>query len=338
MLTLTCLMASCGSSEPDAPTARGAVQFDNEALSRATLTTSGNLTDRPFAVYAGLQSLNNLSDEYNGVTICDGTVVSYDASAKEWTYDDPRYWFPQAQYSFVAIHPANSRYVKNPKFYKDNFSFTYSQPSDYSADDLLMAAHRRNYLDGPTYPVRFRFEHLLSNLDVAVTHKGDIPDTGPIRITGITFMDIPTIADYVVTPATLSDNAQMTSDYTYDDSSYFGWDIRSTSDFRITFKDSDQTAIIPNDNVAHSLFSGSNSLLVIPNPAEETEMEISYVVYGSDGNPGPTTTETAIIPTAWEPGRRYLLSVIIVNGIVKFSVDVKDWEETDPIATPVPRK
>lgn len=338
MLTLSCLMASCGSSEPTEPADRSAVRFDNEALSRTTLTTSDNLTDRPFAVYADMQRIDSPDDD-KFVTVCDGLEVRYDASEKEWTYDDTRYWFPQFQYSFIAMHPANASGVTNPKISNNQLKFKYRQPSDYKrADDILLAVHRRNYTGGPTYPVRFRFEHLLSNIDVSVTYTDPDSEAAAIQVQDITIYDIPTQAEYAVTPAQLSPNAQMTSDYAVNPESIDGWNITNYGTVKTKFVSTNKAATIPNDNTPHSLFSAGDALLLLPNPEEETEMEISYAVVDAKGNAGPIQTETAVIPNGWLPGRRYLLSMLIVKGIVQFTVDVTEWEYTDPIETIVPRK
>lgn len=334
LLTLSCLMSACSSSGVDEPEACGAVKFDSDALSRGSLTTSDNLRSYPFAVYGDMTRM----DDNEPITICDATEVRYDSSAGEWTYDDPRYWFPRFQYSFVAHHPADATCLYDPKYKDNQLKFTYRQPSDYTkAQDILIAAHRRNYNEGSTFPVRFRFEHILSNINIAVIYKDNVHGSTPLKFNEIILRDIPTAAEYAVAPASLSEAGIMTSDLVYHPESADGWITKQYGVVRIRL-DKTNTVTIPNDNASHRIFSDSNALLLIPNPDGGAEMDVSYTVYEDDGKISHDKSDTVIIPNGWQAGRSYLLTLTIANGKVQFSFDVTDWKDGDEYETTVPRK
>ncbi len=338
LLTLSCLLTACASSDSgEEPAAAGAMRFGVDAVSRAALTTSGNLSSHPFAVFGDMANVDDLSDD-KWISVLNATEVRYDASAKQWDYDDTRYWFPGYQYSFVAVHPAGASRIRDFNFSDNQLKFTYTQPSDYkTTEDILVAAHRRNFFDGNSSPVIFSFSHILSNINIRVTYINPVSDAKPLIVNSVDFIDVPLIATYAITPAPLSSTASMTGDFTFSPDSFEGWTITDRGNLSVRFPDTaDQIRGIPPDSKPHLLFSSSDALLLIPNPAAPTELTVSYTTYDATGS--HPVSETFSIPQGWRPGMNYTLSFEITNGKTLFSVDVSPWLPGDDIEATVPRK
>ncbi len=332
------LLSACQSGADEPEVTYNEMVFATEVSSRAYPVSNSNITSLPFAVFGDMTGTDDSADN-NPVKIYDDTEVKYDASVKQWLCEDTRYWFPHFQYSFVALHPAKAACLSDYDYsVSDNqLSFTYKQPDDYkTTSDLLIATHRRNYNEGVTFPVSFTFKHILSNINIAVTYINPAPGTLPLKITGITFKNIPTGARYAVSPASLSPDGIMTYNFAYEPGTLDGWTIHDTGDVEINSSE-EYIASIPNDDKRHEVFTENNPLFLLPNPKDDTVMEVKYTVLDDNGG-SKEYTDTTVIPKGWMPGRKYLLSLQIKNERTQFSIDVIDWIETKPITTTVPRK
>ncbi len=330
ILILTAALCVSCESEP-AKAGSEAMRFAVSDVTRASLTDGSNITKAPFAVFGDMQ----LHGSSLLTVIHNGTVVRYDG--REWTYSDTQYWFPQHEHSFVAIQPADSRWASDFEYLNNNLNFTYTQPSDYKlASDLLIAVHRRDYEEGATDHVGFNFAHILTNINVLLTYKGDnIVAPKNLRINGLTFKNIPVESTYSITPAPLTEGSKMTSDWVNDEGSLKGWTVNKRGNLQIEFSDEDPKIVEINSGKLR-LFSDSDALLLLPNPIDHdatSELEIKYTK-----STGEEETVSAVIPTGWNPGSTINLSLDIVNGMVQFSVSVEPWKKGSENNSTVPRK
>ncbi len=333
-------MAACESQRPEIHTPYGAMEFEVAELSRASVTTSQNITASPFAVYGDMTFNANQSR----TVIFNGSEVSFSGTANKWQYSDTQYWFPNHEHSFVAVHPypdaANAPCLSDIRYNSDSqlkFKYTYPTGNYKDAADVLAATHRRSYSgSGNVPPVRFSFAHILSNINIQVIYYNPSFDAVPLTVRGISFRNIPVEACYSVAPAKLSGNA-MTYDYVTDPESYEGWTITKRGDLDIKFPDTgDDSRLIPPDYAPHQLFSGSDALLLLPNPETPTEMTISYTNY--TGSERHDNTDTLSIPISWRPGYNYTLSFSVIHDKLLFSYEVEEWKFEEPTTTTVPRK
>ncbi len=337
LLILSALAASCETQEQEpvaAPTPGCAMEFDVEPLSRASLTTAKNLYAAPFAVYSDWSKTEDIF--HNGFF---GERVAYDASTGSWKHENTQYWWPDFEHSFVAVHPheaANT--IRELKYAENTLSMIVIMPSNYTdAVDILTATHRRNYIDGNSSPVVFKFDHILSNFNIRVSYTNPAEDAAPLFVNSISFEDVPTQATYRLTPAPLTGSSTMTSDYVLDPDSYDGWLNQRNGTVSLTFREArDSKRTIPADGKPHDLFSADDALLMIPNPDAPTDMIITYTTADSAGE--HQKSERLSIPQGWHAGMSYTLSLSITEGKIEFSISVAEWEETDPINTIVPRK
>lgn len=340
ILTLSWLITGCESQDPEITLPGNAMEFDIADLSRTTVTSTHNITEAPFIVFGEMTFMEN----GNRTVIFNGSPVTFDPSTDKWTYTGtPQYWFPQHDHSFVALYPANPTCISPLQYSDSHLQFTYTQPSEYNkATDMLIATHRRKYIEGNADAVHFSFGHILSNLSINVSYVApDVADPY-IKLTGLTFKNIPTSATYGITPEPLTGNSDMTSYCNFDEGSFYGWTIKDRDDLKIEFPENGQDAKkIPANNPPYPLFSTDDTLLLVPNPGTNTEMEVSYTLYEQFGSESHPETATVSIPKAWKPGLTYILSLTIdkTKNKVKFSVEVAEWQRTEPVIdTTVPRK
>ncbi len=335
-----CLMAtSCQSGADEPPTSRGnKVVFATEVASRTTLVSNSNITDHSFLVYGDMKRIDPQPGDPL-ITILNGAEVSYDPSARQWSYDDTRYWFPEFQHSFVALYPATTPCVSARQYSNSKLTFTYRYPIDNYKDatDVLVTAHRRNYDGQNGGDIVFRFGHILSNFNINSKYTNPVAGAQPLVINEITFYNIPVRGDYSITPSPITGGSSMTYDFDPAPDTYDGWSITERGILKIEFPASgDEARILPPDEKTYSLFSNSDGLLLIPNPDVSTEMMVKYTVY--DDGEWRLKTERFAVPQGWRSGYSYTLSLHIDNRKVLFNIDVAEWEYTKEIETEVPRK
>ncbi len=318
--------------------------FTTNVLSRTSCIDNTNLTQHPFAVYGDFYNLDDSDidiEDRDFIKPYNGTVVKYDASLNKWTYDDLRYWFSGYQYAFVAKMPDKTISVSAIKYNKGLFKFTYNQPSSYdTAEDVLIATHRRNFIGGHPDAVRLQFAHILSKINIGVKYIDPFVDENyPLYITGFVFEDIPTSANYAVEPAPLSGNSNMTDDAIYPDGEE-GWDINRTNDYTVKFPANALPSgdAITNDGKVHQVFTDDRALLLLPCPDEDINITINYTTYNYQTKQRDEKTATVTVPGGWKAGQTLNLTLTFVNNSVKLDYEVAPWEENTIIDTTVPRK
>ncbi len=328
-------LASCqsGNDEPALDQTDSRIDFTTEVSSRGEIFTGSNITNRPFLVFGEMRLINASADN-DYIKIFDGTKVEYNKSAGKWLYDGTGFWFPNFQHTFAAVYPEKNVCIRNKTFENNSLKLSYTQASNYaSAEDLLVATHRRNYTGGKAEIVKFEFAHILSNVNIQVSYRG--PSYGPssITVTHLTFNEFPTSATFTIKPAPLTGGSQMTSDWVYEEDTYMGWSLNNTGTLYIPFKNK---KAVQTNGEAVQLFSSSDPLIVLPNPdesADPIELELSYTT-----NTGEEKTAYATLPINWNPGSSLNLSLEIINDNIQFSYDIEDWEVGANTNTTVPRK
>ncbi len=333
-LILACLSAACNSPEPQEQPVSSPMTFGAGLGSRANVTGNDNITAAPFVVYSDMTSMSP-SSESSFITIHDATEVSY--SDGQWSYNNTKYWFPGFQYSFVAFHPAGTRYLTGFEYSKNRLEFRYTQPAQYqNAPDLLISAHRCNYAGGDADPVCFDFVHILTNVNILVTYEAPSSGPGSITINNLTFKNIPTESTYSIQPAPLTGDSEMTTDWVNDEDSHKGWSVNGRSNLGIDFSGLGKPRTIQANKEAARLFTDSDALLLLPNPYDPdspAELELNYTT-----NTGEGKNLSATIPRGWDPGTSLTLSLKITHGLVQFSVSIEEWKDGSTTDTTVPRK
>ncbi|MDE7475371.1 MAG: fimbrillin family protein, partial [Duncaniella sp.] len=172
---LAAMMVSCSSADSE-PQCAGSEElvFVTAEPSRAAVTTTANLTAKPFTVYGDVCLANG---EGSLTELMNGRQATF--TSGKWNYGTTLYWFPNHIHSFVALHPIEAinktRTVTDVNYDDGRLSFSYTHPSDYkNASDLLIATHRRRYdqeLGKTVEPVSFTFEHILSVLDIRIKYN-----------------------------------------------------------------------------------------------------------------------------------------------------------------------
>lgn len=333
MSAIVLLAASCNNIAPEPVASGNEVCFVAGVESRATVITKENIASEgsSFRVFGDIKS----DKEDSPLIQFNDCKVSYKDG--KWQYDGDRFWIPGYQHSFVAVHPANANCLSDIQYSNNQLKFTYTQPADYrKADDLLVAAHRRNYTGGKTSAVQFRFAHILSNINIQVSYTNPNADAVPLQVNSVVFKNIPFEATYGITPAKLSGSNTMTSDYLPEPDSFEGWTITGRDNLTIEFTEADDDVrYVPAGGEPHKLLSNSNALLLLPNPTAPTELVFSYTTFDTDGS--HYNTDRLTIPQGWRPGLNYILSLTVTNGKVEFSIEVAPWEQGKTTNTTVPR-
>ncbi len=335
-------IAACqsGVEEPATGTADNEITFNPEVATRSSLVSKENITSLPFSVFSGMNNMVPQTDSKFHI-IQNPEEVRYDPSSDKWVCKTPSFWFPGFQHSFVALYPADAPALSSTLYSESQLKFTYNYPTGNfnDATDLLVSTHRRNYNGGQTDPVRFRFSHILSKINVTVVYVSPPEASNGLAITDITFKNIPVRSDYAITPASINGDDNMTYDFEYPAGTLDGWAVAERGDLNISFDESGENSrIIPINLDPINIFSSDDSLLLLPNPDADTEMTITYKILDHNGSPEREVTSSVTIPKGWDPGLTYTLSLSITNRKILFSFDVADWIPTDPITTVVPRK
>lgn len=304
------LLSSCASTGDDVE--QGAeMTFVVSELSRASVTNDINFSGSEFAVYGDMKLKDNPS-----IKVFDGNIVTYRGS--KWEYNNPQYWFPQHEHSFIAMHPVEAKGMSEPEYSNSWLSYSYTLPTDFTeAKDLIVATHRRMADANPAAkatPVALNFFHIMSRINFVLTNEAaaDI-----VRVTEIKLENVNRTGSFAVTPAPLL-SGDRTDDYDsrWSDASYMG---TVTAPLRVD---------VP-ENEARPLFPDDNALLMIPQPDNKgVILHIKYTLIDA-GAKDEQLTLTAQTPIGgWEAGKIYTYSLYIreITKELYLTVSVKNWQ------------
>lgn len=302
------LLSSCQSDSPDNIASDSQIEFNPapENVTRGALTTTLQTNGSKFVIFADKKFTG--SNSHPLIKFYNGVKVEYQG---KWNSETPDYWYPDNEYSFVALYPyslISNPYVINRKYEDSAISFTYSiqrngievQKTDF--DDILIATHRRKigeHKDGlltayEKSPVNLKFQHIMAVLDITpavvdpLMYAGDDEsklDPDPnfndqiikneyIQFRKVEFYGFQTKADISVTPSQLNSATQ-----TYDN------DVTVDVDYKLPFAKmtiefTEQTAQhIVNNFPNCSIFEKDDAMIMLPHTlAEDSKIEMTYTV------------------------------------------------------------
>ena len=198
ILLLLPLLTACNSELDfggDTPgTKNAAIGFSNNMKITRAEATLTEIQTNGFSVWGG----------YDGNTVFDGRIVTYDDSNLEWGYDNTEYWTYNI-YDFHGVYPtpvANST--------DKNYTVTWNNTTkelkieNFNASnniDLLHAHTRVDNQNGQsTSPVTMNFSHILTNVNVELKkqkkqEEQEEQEEQEIKIVKAAIL-LPTVGDY----------------------------------------------------------------------------------------------------------------------------------------------
>lgn len=328
-----CLISSCVSDSPGErdETSGSELQFAAGELTRA-VTTNINTEGSKFSLF-GEKKFQGESASHSPIVIFNNTPVTY--SGEGWTYGEPEYWFPQHEYSFVAVHPVSVLSKSGVEYSNSSLSFSYTMPLSESEEvnipdlaDIIVSTHRRMYkesISSSAAPVRLNFFHVMSRINFQLTNEGA---ADMVRVKKIELEGVNKTGTFSITPASLLSGGIQTDDY----------DCSWTGLSNIGNVTANLDAEVPK-NEERSLFSDDKALFMIPQPDNNSVIiKISYTLCNAnkDDKEVTLTAETPI--GGWEPGKIYTYIVSVKKQNITFKVTVVDWKDGTENDLKVPRK
>ena len=316
-----CAMASCvsDSSDPMPSASQHKVVFDISSLTRSTVTTADNVKGNSFLVYGDMKYIPITDDSESASETIDvflnATEVRYDNTTSKWTYSDQKYWIPNAEHSFVAVHPYSAVNNITTKYLNNTLSFTYTLPDNFeSTPDMVVATHRRMYQDktnSPATSVKFKFFHILSRINIALKFDGS---SDAVTVTGIELEGIDRTGTFSITPAPISTGSDRTDDY-----DLLWSDLSNKGNLRIN--------IDATNKEGASLFPENNALFVIPQP--ENKNVILKIYCKIEGNEKEQTLTAPVAIGGWTEGKTYTYSLTLNTASpgINMSVSVENWQD-----------
>lgn len=333
-----CLISSCVSDSPEerGETQGAELQFAAGELTRA-VTTNINTEGSKFSLF-GEKKFQGEIASHSSIVIFNNTLVTY--SGDGWTYGEPEYWFPQHEYSFVAVHPVSvlSKSGADASQYSNSsLSFSYTMPLSESDEvnipdlaDIIVSTHRRMYkesISSSVAPVRLNFFHVMSRVNFQLANEGA---ADMVRVNKIELEGVNKTGTFSITPASLLSGSVQTDDY----------DCSWTGLSNIGNVTANLDAEVPK-NEEYSLFPDDKALFMIPQPDNNgVIMKISYTLCNANNNDKEVTLTAETPIGGWEPGKiyTYIVSVQKQSITFNFNVEVEDWKYGDEKDVTVPRK
>ena len=317
-------LASCSSTEESDAVVSCEVSFDVGSITRASLTTSSNITAKPFAVYGDMLHRDLIAKNSRRTIVFNGAQVSHNGTNWVYTNSDKQYWFPYHEHSFVAIHPASvlSQSDANTNYAKSQLSFTYTLPANPDdATDILMATHRRYYstLEEETSGiVSFRFAHMLSLINIELAFDDNVRSNDYyILMHNSELSGVKTKAEINIIPAERLSGKQ-TNGMVYDINTQNG----VSPDYTIQFA---EPVKVLNDKKYVTLLS---ALIMIPQDfADNTEAQISFSYSTKDDS----SIQHIVLPLKdlkWNSGKNHTYRLLFDRtGLHPESATISPWDE-----------
>lgn len=323
LLACVLCLTSCSSDpEPQAPNLVE-LKFDLQNISRASITNNDNFKLQSFRVFGDMKPVGSTSS--SSIVVFNGDEVKYNSSANSWEYSNTQYWFPKHEYSFVAVHPATVlSEAAAPQYSGSRLSFTYTLPSDNkNATDILIATHRRecgDYKKGTTEPVRFKFSHILSLLNIAAAlddsamGEDEFLQFSKLELTGLNNK-----ATLNVASAPLQTNGQT------DDSVVEVTNQGEESNLTIAFSPSVK---VTNHGEAVSFFNDDDALIMLPQTFAADSNAQLILTYTVNGTPAERQVTVPLKNIKWESGKSYAYKIKLTIDKLELKVEttITDWE------------
>ena len=331
------MMVSCSSEDSEPPSAGPEeLVFLTGQRSRAAVTTTSNLTSKPFALYGDV-CLATGEDE--PTVLMNGRQATY--TSGKWNYGTTIYWFPNHIHSFVALHPIeainSTRTVTGVKYSHDGLSFNYTHPDNYkNASDLLVATHRRQYVQelGKTVdPVSFTFEHVLSVLDIRIKYYEELAYSNwnnRIEVTEIVLDSINVSGTYSVR---LDDLTAADAGVGIDTHSVSGWSNLTSGSraFRGDTYTDWNTGHINGKydskfDVFKPVFKNNDALTVLPKDSGDVKLTMTFRLYVNGTYAADHTLSTVLKDAEWKAGQKITYDLqVSVGEILQGGCKVENW-------------
>lgn len=323
----------------------------NQAETRATPTTSTNLTNTDFDVFAFTANGTAFMGKFDTEFGHDGVNIKYKNS--KWDYNDPndlRYW-PSEALDFYAFNPGTvsddmfMNYMWNVSNTSQTISYTCA--NEYGAGkgnnyDVMYAIAKGQKKDSNSGTVKFNFKHILSQVVFkAKTQYNNMQvDIKEIQINNIKLGGVFTL------PAT----ADGTGSWKLNELGLANLAVVTNANITVNGNNTEATDIstaTPMLNIPQTLtawtVSGTSKSKAGADEAKQCYLIItckiqqskSYLLGSAD------KYETIYVPfgATWEPGKRYIYTLIFGGGYdaegeamlspIQFDAKTTDWVD-DP--------
>lgn len=284
-------------------------------ISRGSVTTSIN----KFVVYGDVKSLD--SETSTPDILFNKTIVEYKDNS--WCYDGIQYWVRDYEHSFVAVAPESILEAGNSPLYLDSqLSFEYSIPASGNVDDILIATHRRLYVNDGSDPtsynrITFTFSHLLSLINIAPAfNDNNLSSDAYIEFHKLEFSGISRKAKVEILPA-----SRLSAGSTYD----MEVDITGQEDGNYSI-DFPQPVKIENNAENVRLFADDDAIIMLPQLFEadsEAKITLSYTINGDDSM---NQADLPLNNLKWESGKSHIYRCTIERSGLKLdSCEINPW-------------
>lgn len=327
----------------------------NAAETRATPITPSNLTTTDFDVFAYTADGKAFMGVADTAFQHDGVKIVYNEDDNKWDYEDPselHYW-PTEALDFYAVSPASlvdAHYTWN--FNHDSQQIYYSCMDEYGegkdkhADHDVMYGIAKNQTKGTNKGVvKFTFKHILSQ--VVFKAKTELA-TMNVVINGIEIYNVKmsgtfTLPSDVNTVPTAADNWELATLGNYSPTVVRNANILVKGDAGVTdISSATPIFTIPQALTAWAVNYGTQTIEEA-NTAGQSYLEISCKIqqsgiylYGSESSYGKIYVPFG---ASWEPGKRYIYTLIFGGGYdadgnailkpIEFDAETTDWVD-DP--------
>ncbi|MDE5813603.1 MAG: fimbrillin family protein [Muribaculaceae bacterium] len=309
--------------------------FEVDAATRAIVTDNDNITDRPFMIFG---DVNRTGAFFSGLKVFfNHDQVSYNNG--KWNYGAKQYWMMGQEHSFVAIHPYDVlKDLKELKYEDSKVSFTYQLPEKDidMAQDLLVAAHRRIYTLDNGGPIRFKFTHLLSSINIMPAldevlmyededEKELYPDNKDeyILFQKIEMVGIRTLGTFSFAPGPLG-SGNSTNECAVD---YHSNEDGGTT---VTFDYKDKPIAVTNNKENVSIFDNNKAAIILPQSFDKNSASEIRLYYSVNDDNVVRTIKIPLKNITWEMGKNYTYKFTIekaYTGQIKsgsFTIDIDD--------------
>ncbi len=361
-LLVSCAEKEIANVETSSQNVIGFNVLSNAAETKATPITSNNLTTTDFDVFAytadGTAFMGVADTDFQH----DGVKIVY--KGNKWDYDDQselRYW-PTEALDFYAVSPAsivngdpahhytwNFNHDKQVIYYNclDEYNPTVTDPNMHANHDVMYGIAKSQKKDSKNGVVKFKFKHILSQ--VVFKARTELA-TMNVVINGIKIKNVK-MSGYFTLPAS-EDIAPTSADW-----SVVGAGNISLGTYHPTVVGNG--AIEVNSNIDATDISSNTPLFTIPqtltkwavgnaetktkkedaDKAGQSYLEISCKIQQSGvylcGSADAYGTIYVPFGTSWEPGKRYVYTLIFGGGYdadgnntlkpIEFDAETEDW-------------
>lgn len=323
LLVCVLCLTSCSSDPESQALNLVELKFDLQNISRANITNNDNFKLQSFRVFGDKKLVGSTSSP--STVVFNGDEVKYNSSTNGWEYSNTQYWFPKHEYSFVAVHPATVlSEAAAPQYSDSRLSFTYTLPSDNkSATDILIATHRRECGEdksGTTGPVRFKFSHILSLLNIAASlDDSAMGEDEFLQFSKLELAGFNNKATLNVASAPLQTNGQT------DDSVVEVTNQGGESNLTIGFSPSIK---VTNHGESVSFFNDDDAFIMLPQTFAADSNARFILTYTVNGGTQERQVTVPLKNIKWESGKSYAYKITLTIDKLELKVEttITDWE------------